>query len=156
MLLGRWHAAKTARIYINEGLAILANLTLKWNPTNRHYRRIYISTLSKPLPRLEPTLKGKQGGRGKKVQKPKLKSKRAKKERMQICGHLHQSSSVKEHTQTFFQDGAIVISAWRNNGGDPGLLARATYGLAWFALGGPLTGTEQSHGGFRTDGSETP
>ena len=85
LLLGRWHAAKTARIYINEGLAILANLTLKWNPTNRQYRQIYLSSLSQAVPRLEPTLKGKQGGRGRKVQKSKLKRKKAqKKERASL------------------------------------------------------------------------
>ena len=80
LLLGRWHAAKTARIYINEGLAVLANLRLTWNPTNRHYRHIYVSTLSQAVPRLEPTLKGKQGGRGRKVQNPKLKREKLKKD----------------------------------------------------------------------------
>ena len=79
LLLGRWHAAKTARIYINEGLAILAHLTLSWSPANKRFRQIYLSTLTPDLPRLEPTLKGKQGGRGSKVRKTKLKQKKREK-----------------------------------------------------------------------------
>ena len=32
LVLGRWQAASTARIYLNEGLAVLAELSLPWNP----------------------------------------------------------------------------------------------------------------------------
>ena len=71
MVLGRWHAVKTARIYINEGLAILAELKLPWNPTNRQYLRIFTQSCQQSLPPLEPTCTGRIGGRGKVQKKSK-------------------------------------------------------------------------------------
>ena len=78
MLLGRWHAVKTARIYINEGLAIMAEMQLPWNGTNRYYSRVFSQSSHQQLPQLEPTPRGRKGGRGK-VQKSSLKKGREKK-----------------------------------------------------------------------------
>ena len=72
MLLGRWHAVKTARIYVNEGLAILAEMKLPWNAMNRQYTRMFNQSCHQSLPQLEPTPRGRSGGRGK-VQKHHLK-----------------------------------------------------------------------------------
>ncbi len=68
MVQGRWQSLKTARIYINEGLAVSAELKLPWNKINSSYLSFYKKSSTSPLPKLEPT-KGGSGGRGKKVQK---------------------------------------------------------------------------------------
>ena len=69
LVQGRWQAAKTARIYINEGLAILAELQLKQsdsrlNPFLTQFRSHFnfptFATLSPPV-----TSTGRSGGRGK-------------------------------------------------------------------------------------------
>lgn len=61
MVVGRWQAAKTARLYVNEGLAVLAELSLVWNPFSRNLRNQYLRSLTSPLPKLEPTPKRVQG-----------------------------------------------------------------------------------------------
>ena len=55
LVLGRWHAASTARVYINEGLAVLSNISLPWNKFTRNLRSQYLSSLTKPLAKLELT-----------------------------------------------------------------------------------------------------
>ena len=75
MLLGRWHAAKTCRIYVNEGLALLTEMKLPWNSSSRQFVRIYNNSIQQELPRLEPTRTGRSGGRGK-VLKKSMKTKR--------------------------------------------------------------------------------
>lgn len=55
LILGRWNAAATARLYINSGLAVLAEITLKWNPFTRNLRSQYLNCLTQPLPKLEHT-----------------------------------------------------------------------------------------------------
>ena len=68
LLQGRWHAAKTARIYINEGMAILAELQIRpKDPKLVPYLRTFVSLLSIPrFTTLEPPAKaGRSGGRGK-------------------------------------------------------------------------------------------
>ena len=63
---GRWASQKTARIYINEGLALLAELHLNWTPTNRKYLCVYVNTCKSSLPNLElASQRGSSGGRGK-------------------------------------------------------------------------------------------
>ena len=109
MLLGRWHAVKTARIYVNEGLALLAEMTLPWNPMNRQYSRIFAQSCHQSLPQLEPTPRGRTGGRGK-VQKHNLK---------------------KGRKRGFKKKG------WRGRKRDPGLLAKTHLGLARVISGGP-------------------
>ena len=63
---GRWASQKTARIYINEGLALLADLKLPWCPENRIFLTQYHQMCHQPVPKLEPTcLKTRRaGGRG--------------------------------------------------------------------------------------------
>ena len=73
LLQGRWQAAKTARIYINEGLAILAEIRLPPNDARiSSYLKVYASKFTQPcFATLEPPPKvGRKGGRGK-GQKPK-------------------------------------------------------------------------------------
>ena len=65
LLQGRWQALRTARIYINEGLAVLAELKLSWSPFAKNLRSQYLSSLRQPLPKLE-LAEGRPGGRGKK------------------------------------------------------------------------------------------
>lgn len=69
LVQGRWQAAKTARIYINEGLAILAELQLKQSDPRlkpfltqfrSHFNFPTFATLSPPV-----TSTGRSGGRGK-------------------------------------------------------------------------------------------
>ena len=69
MVQGRWHAQKTARIYINSGVAALAEMRI--NPANlQGFLSVYSSSLRQDLPSLEHTRQaGSSGGRGKKVMK---------------------------------------------------------------------------------------
>ena len=65
---GRWLAHKTARIYINEGLEVLARTQVDFqDPSLRSFLQIYQSIVSNPhLSTLEPPAKaGRVGGRGK-------------------------------------------------------------------------------------------
>ena len=66
LLQGRWQAVKTARIYLNEGLAVLAEMQLP--VTDRRiapFLTVYRSTFPKPtFATLEPP-DGRSGGRGK-------------------------------------------------------------------------------------------
>ena len=66
LIQGRWASQKTARIYINEGLALLADLTLPWCPENRVFFTQYSHMCHHPVPKLEPTCKTTRssGGRG--------------------------------------------------------------------------------------------
>eukprot|EP00438_Fugacium_kawagutii_P030551 Skav236000 [mRNA] locus=scaffold348:439265:442676:+ [translate_table: standard] len=54
LVSGRWQSARTARIYVNEGLAVLAEMTLPWTPFSRNLRAQYLKSLTSPLPKLEP------------------------------------------------------------------------------------------------------
>ena len=68
LIQGRWQAAKTARLYINEGLAILAELRLTPQDTRvKHFISLYRSHFVSPtFATLEPPPKvGRKGGRGK-------------------------------------------------------------------------------------------
>jgi integrase len=70
MVLGRWQAASTARIYINSGLAVLAEISLPKNRFINNLRSQYLSSLTKPLAQLELTKKPSQRrGRWKRAQK---------------------------------------------------------------------------------------
>ena len=74
LLEGRWQAAKTARLYINEGLSVLAQLELPPNdprlvPFLNIYHRQFLSLT---FATLEPPPKvGRTGGRGKRGQNAK-------------------------------------------------------------------------------------
>ena len=60
LVLGRWQAASTARVYINEGLSVLTQIRIPWNPFLKYLRSQYLSSLTKPLPKLELTKKPSQ------------------------------------------------------------------------------------------------
>lgn len=76
LIHGRWLAAKTARLYINEGLAVLTSMRIPWNPFSRNLRSQYLNSISRSLPILEP-LQSRAGGGGKRS-KPKRPSKKQK------------------------------------------------------------------------------
>ena len=80
LIQGRWQAAKTARIYINNGLAILAEMKMPWTHGNLTFKRFYQVQASGPLPKLE-LAKHRSGGRGRRPQVPKKKSLKVKKGR---------------------------------------------------------------------------
>ena len=66
LIQGRWASSKTARIYINEGLAVLAELKLAFNGTAQAYQRQFQKSLRVPLQTLELHPKGGPGGGGRK------------------------------------------------------------------------------------------
>lgn len=83
MVLGRWHAVKSARIYIDEGMAILASLSLPYSPFSRNLRAQYLQSCALALPALEPMPKGRAGGVGKRnrsnnKKRPKKKGRKNK------------------------------------------------------------------------------
>ena len=55
LVLGRWTAASTARIYINSGLAVLTEMRISWTPFQRNLKAQYIRCLTTSLPKLEHT-----------------------------------------------------------------------------------------------------
>lgn len=65
LVQGRWQGQRTARIYLNEGLSLLAETHLPWNATNKGYLTIFHHAVSNPLPELDPALKRRAGGTGK-------------------------------------------------------------------------------------------
>ena len=67
MIQGRWQAAKTARLYLNDGLAVLAELQLPATlPALRPFLRVFSKHQYSPtFATLEPpSSKGRKGGRG--------------------------------------------------------------------------------------------
>ena len=88
LLQGRWQAPKTARIYLNEGLAILAELQLPPSlPSLRPFlsvftRACHLNPFQTPEP---PSSKGSTGGRGKGKAKKNRGSKRSKREKIFLC-----------------------------------------------------------------------
>ena len=70
MVLGRWQAASTARLYINNGLAVLAEISIPWNPFLANLRSQYLNGLTKPLVEFDRTKPSSQvRGRWKKKEK---------------------------------------------------------------------------------------
>ncbi len=67
VIQGRWQSQKTARVYVNEGLAILAELKLPWSPTTMSYVNFYTRSKQYPCPKLSPTRMGGAGGRGRRT-----------------------------------------------------------------------------------------
>ena len=61
LVLGRWQAAATARIYINDGLSVLTELNIPWNPYLRNLRSQYLKSLTHTLPKLELTKQASKG-----------------------------------------------------------------------------------------------
>ena len=62
LIQGRWTAVKTAKVYLNSGLAMLADLQI---PSHKLRPYLTVYTNSFKTPSLEPVLKNRAGGRGK-------------------------------------------------------------------------------------------
>lgn len=80
LVQGRWHTPKSARIYLNEGLAVLAQMTIRTNdPKIKPYLDVF-SNVSHTLnfSTLEPPPKG--GRAGASGRNKKSKSKKSRKE----------------------------------------------------------------------------
>lgn len=71
IMLGRWQSTRTARIYLNEGLSVLAELSLPWSRFAKTFKSQYIQTLCQPLPKLDPGSFKKNQTRGPRKKKPK-------------------------------------------------------------------------------------
>ena len=69
LLTGRWTAVKTAKIYLNSGLAMLADIQIPLRLL-KPFHLIYFNFLSSDHT-LEPALKSRAGGRGKKSKRPR-------------------------------------------------------------------------------------
>ena len=54
LIAGRWQSQKTARIYVNSGLAVLAELKIPKTSFSNRLRQQYFTSLSSKLPPLEP------------------------------------------------------------------------------------------------------
>lgn len=69
LILGRWTAVKTAKIYLNSGLAMLADLKIAPSLL-KPFTTVFYSHTTLPKPRLEPGLKKtRAGGRGKRTKR---------------------------------------------------------------------------------------
>ena len=64
LLLGRWQSQRAARIYLNEGMAVLAEIDIPMTPFARNLRHQYTRSLTRPLPKLELTPPKKVQNRG--------------------------------------------------------------------------------------------
>ena len=70
LIAGRWQSQKTARIYVNQGLAVLAELKIPKTPFSVTLRKQYVNSLSSLLPPLEPvSLRSQVRGRRKEHRK---------------------------------------------------------------------------------------
>ena len=69
LVAGRWQSQKTAKIYVNQGLAVLVELKVVWTPFSKQLRRQYLRSLTAQLPPLEPVSPSSQARGRRKVQK---------------------------------------------------------------------------------------
>lgn len=74
LLLGRWQSVRTARIYLNDGLAVLAQISLVWSPFSRNMRQQYFTSLKASLPKLELYAQSAQARGTRKNQTPSRKN----------------------------------------------------------------------------------
>ena len=97
LLQGRWQAPKTARMYINEGLSILAEMSLPASlPSLAPYLLFYQKQRTRlTLSTLEPSVPERTGGRGKSSAKGSKKgssmkkSKRSKRSKQKMNGRTY-------------------------------------------------------------------
>ena len=54
LVQGRWQSIKTARIYVNEGLSVQAELNIPWTRFSTNLRAQFHKALTTTLPKLEP------------------------------------------------------------------------------------------------------
>ena len=80
LVYGRWQTAKTARTYVNSGLAAQAEMRLQRSALNKHYLLQFLNSKKRLIPSLEPAQKGRAGGGGKKA-KDKAKNKKSEREK---------------------------------------------------------------------------
>eukprot|EP00438_Fugacium_kawagutii_P014624 Skav234625 [mRNA] locus=scaffold171:83113:87878:- [translate_table: standard] len=80
LVQGRWQSSKTARIYLNDGLAILAESQVKLSHKARTFHSQFLRSRRQPLPKLELTTvnRGRAGATGKKPKTGKSKPKKGK------------------------------------------------------------------------------
>ena len=71
LVQGRWHTQKSARIYLNEGLSVLATMKIPVSSPNiRPYYDVFHRTVQNPrFGTLEPPQSGRSGGRGKRAKR---------------------------------------------------------------------------------------
>ena len=81
LVQGRWQAAKTARIYINEGLAVLAQLQIPQSDARLvPFLKTFRAKSTMPFATLEPPARaGSSGGRGKRNKRSKSSKKKPSK-----------------------------------------------------------------------------
>ena len=85
LIQGRWQSAKTARLYINSGLATLAETELKLTPHARVFHKQFLRSQQSPLPQLEHATSGRAGGTGSTNSKNKKSRQRDKKGSVTGC-----------------------------------------------------------------------
>ena len=82
LVYGRWQAVKTARTYVDSGLAALAQMRLPRSSQNKSYLLQFLNSKQHVIPSLEPALKkGRAGGGGKKA-KNKAKDRKTRVKRV--------------------------------------------------------------------------
>ena len=79
LIQGRWTAVRTARIYINSGLAMMSDIQIPPRVL-APFLLVYKNSIDQPT--LEPVLKNRSGGRGKEV---KSRTKRTKLAGLLLC-----------------------------------------------------------------------
>ena len=80
LVQGRWQSSKTARLYLNSGLAILAENQLQLVAHAKVFHQQFLRSRKLPLPKLEHAHKGRAGGSGSKNSKSKTRRNKVKKE----------------------------------------------------------------------------
>ena len=115
LLLGRWTAIKTAKNFLNSGLAMLADIQISTSLL-RPFHLTYFNFLSSNHT-LEPAQKSRSGGRGnnpKKAKKGRKLAKKAKNEQEQTLMRL------KEICRTLFVSLKCLRPSLPRLGGDLG------------------------------------
>eukprot|EP00438_Fugacium_kawagutii_P032539 Skav202157 [mRNA] locus=scaffold970:236197:240965:- [translate_table: standard] len=83
LVQGRWQSSKTARIYLNDGLAILAENQVRLSSKAHTFHSQFLRSRRQPLPKLEltTTSRGRAGATGKRPKTGKKKPKKGKDKR---------------------------------------------------------------------------
>ena len=61
LVQGRWQSSRTARIYLNSGLAMLAEQQLQMSPKALTFHQQFLRSRTRALPQLEQTTKSRGG-----------------------------------------------------------------------------------------------
>ena len=122
LILGRWTAVKTAKIYLNSGLAMLADIQIPSRQL-RPFHTVFYNTVSS-IQTLEPALWSRTGGRGntkKGVKSAKLKAKRASKaDKNDLCVVSPAWLSGLSFVRHFFSSLFCLGPGFPRSGGGPG------------------------------------